>query len=115
MPTTTAGIQQRACTDIATLQQSATDLKTAQDQKNLAAGQQAWNSLRNAMTDLTATMQSAASDAGVAVTDVLGPIVEAIGNLDSMAKLNAVGTALKATGPALDAAANHAKSALSCP
>jgi hypothetical protein len=114
MPTTSAGIQQRACTDIAALQQSVTDLKTAQDHRDLPAGQQAWRSLTNAMTDLTATMQSAASDAGIAITDVLGPIVDAIGNMDSMAKLTAVGTALKATGPALDAAANHAKSKMSC-
>ena len=104
----------QACTDLANIKQSLTDLQTAAKNADLPAGKAAWNTLTTSATDMVNSLKQAGSNAGDAISSVLTPITSNFPSLTSLASLTALALALKAVGPTLTSAIDSARSKLNC-
>ena len=104
-----------ACAAVKQIKQSIADLKQAVTDRNLAAGKTAWSSFTAAVSDLGATAKDTGASAAQSLDTLLEPLTANFAELDTLAKLGAVVSALQLLGPNLDNAVTQAQAKLPCP
>jgi hypothetical protein len=115
-PAVSAGaITATACASVKQIKQSVADLKTAVADGNLDAGKAAWASFTAAVSDLGAAAKETGASAAQSLDTLLEPLTSNFAELDTLAKLGAVVSALQLLGPNVDNAITQAQAKLPCP
>lgn len=104
-----------ACASVKQIKQSIADMKQAVADRNLSAGTAAWSAFTAAVHDLGTAAQESGASAAQSLETLLAPITDNFSELDSLAKLGAVVSALQLLGPTLDNAVSQAQQRLPCP
>jgi len=115
-PAVSAGVTTAtACAAVKQIKQSIADMKQALADRNLDAGKAAWATFTAAVSDLGTAAKDTGASAAQSLDTLLEPITSNFSELDTLAKLGAVVSALQLLGPNLDNAVTQAQQKLPCP